>query len=327
VDQKYDQPLKSDMAICFVYFNSMKSKRLLMNYLYTVEKLKNANIKFFTLELFFDVPEIHDAIHLRGTSAMFHKEQLCHILETYIPRWYTKLMFLDADIVFEEKDWYTQVSKLLDENEIVQPFESCVWLDLTYTREELVRQSVVKQKHFGYYNLNYHPGFAWAFQRQWFRAYGFFRYAVTGSGDTLSSAAWFGQKFPASYFFPKALELAYDEYKNKIKNSGPTGPRGLSGFLTSSCGPLGLAGLCLPAAEEEELKFNGPRVEFCPGRIFHLHHGSRKNRKYSDRHHFLDGIADIRKVIKKSYSGVFSFTMQSLNDIMKNYFLERLDDE
>jgi hypothetical protein len=39
----YDTPLLCDMAIGLVFFNPAKSKRMLMNYLYTVEKLKCAN--------------------------------------------------------------------------------------------------------------------------------------------------------------------------------------------------------------------------------------------------------------------------------------------
>ena len=331
MDSRYAKPWRSDMAVCFVYFNSMKSKRLLMNYLYTIEKLKLASIKYYTLELYFDKPEISDAIHLKGTSIMFHKEQLCHVLEQYVSKWYTKLLFLDADIIFESPDWYTQVSILLDDHEIVQPFEFCIWLDLTYKLEELTRESIVKQKHFAYYNTTYHPGFGWAFQRAWFKQYGFFRHAVTGSGDTLSAAAWLNQKLPAGYNFPKALEAAYTAFKKRISSSGPNGPSGLSGLIASLCGPLGLLSLCLPSDPSDNdfvsNSFNGPRITFCPGRVFHLHHGSRKNRKYNDRHNLLNGIADIRKELKLNFNQVFSFRRPSLSDSMKVYFDERLDDE
>ena len=41
---RYRGPWKRDMAIGFVFFNPAKSKRMLMNYLYTIEKLKLAKI-------------------------------------------------------------------------------------------------------------------------------------------------------------------------------------------------------------------------------------------------------------------------------------------
>lgn len=324
----YHKPNRSDMAVCLVYFNSTKSKRLLMNYLFTVEKLKLAGIKYYTIELYFDSPEISDAIHFKGSSIMFHKEQLCHVLEPYVSWWYTKVLFLDADIIFEKLDWYDSVSELLDSHDIVQPFETCSWLNLSYKTIELSRESVVKQKHFKTYSTKFHPGFAWAFNRQWFRSFGFYRFAITGSGDTLSAAAWFGQSLDSSYNFPKALEASYNEYRKKISSSGPKGPSGLEGLIGLCCGSVGLVSACLPGEEETyEIAFNGPRVTYCPGRILHLYHGSRENRKYSDRHNMLNGILDIRKELKVSFYNIFSFRNPNLQALLKSYFEQRLDDE
>jgi hypothetical protein len=97
---RYACPQRKDLAVCFVYFNIAHSKRILMNYLYTVNKLKVVNIPYFTLELVYDTPEISDAIRIQSSSAAFHKERLCSVLENHIPATYTKLLFLDADIVF-----------------------------------------------------------------------------------------------------------------------------------------------------------------------------------------------------------------------------------
>ena len=262
-----------------------------MNYLFTVEKLKVAKIKYYTLELCFygHPPEIFDAIHLRSNSVMFHKEQLCHILETHVSRWYTKLLFLDSDIIFENEKWYSQISALLNTHEVVQPFETCAWLDLTYKKIELERKTVVLQESGEYYNTNYHPGFGWAFQRQWFKKNGFYRYAITGSGDTLSAAAWLGQKLPKYYIFPGALEISYNEFKKKLSR---------------------------------------PKITFAPGRIFHLYHGTREARKYSARHEILNGICDIRDILSSSFfsSYCFSFKDRLLGEKLETYFIERDDD-
>ena len=37
---KYKNPVKNDIAVGLVYFNCVKSKRLLMNYLYVIEKFR-----------------------------------------------------------------------------------------------------------------------------------------------------------------------------------------------------------------------------------------------------------------------------------------------
>jgi hypothetical protein len=45
---RYYKPWRKDMAVGLVFFNPAKSKRMLMNYLYTIEKLKLANIPYYT---------------------------------------------------------------------------------------------------------------------------------------------------------------------------------------------------------------------------------------------------------------------------------------
>ena len=128
-----------DMAICLVIFNPVQSKRILMNYLYTVNQFKLQKLPVFTLELVFKdrEPEIHDAFHVRCDSFMFHKERMCRILETKIPSKYKKLLFIDGDVIFNNTTWYSDISKLLDTHDVVQPFEKCEWLDLTYTNVTL----------------------------------------------------------------------------------------------------------------------------------------------------------------------------------------------
>jgi hypothetical protein len=59
----------------------------------------------------------------------------------------------------------------------------------------------------------YHPGFAWAFQRSWFRQYGFFQYAVLGDGDSISSTVWF--KY-TDFTYRQFLLDAIEEYKQNM---------------------------------------------------------------------------------------------------------------
>ena len=199
------------MAVCLVYFNSAKSKRLLMNYLYAVEKLKLANIPTYTLEMYYDRPDIKKAFHVKGESFMFHKERLCRLIEKKVGWFYSKIMFMDADIVFTTPDWYSQVSKLLDSNDVVHPFDKAIWSDITYKECLQQRNSVVLATKGTRYDPTLHPGFAWAFRRRWFRKVGFFDYGITGSGDTLSAAAWLDLKFPSAYLQP-ALKPAFEDF-------------------------------------------------------------------------------------------------------------------
>jgi len=284
---RYTAPWKRDMAIGFVFFNPAKSKRMLMNYLYTIEKLKLAKIPYYTLELVYDKqePEIADAFHVYGKSVMFHKENLCAVLETKIPWYYSKIMFLDADVVFGNPDWYSEVSTALKTHDVVQPFSSAVWLDITYTQATQERASVLYMNKEGYFDHKFHPGFAWAFRRAWFRKVGFFEYGITGSGDTLSAAAWLGVKFPPTYLKP-GLVAAFKEYCEH--------PR--------------------------------PRITSTGGTVYHLWHGTHKNRKYVDRHVILDGIRDVRTIMRPNWYGVWEFSIKGMSEKLTAYFAERVDD-
>jgi len=281
----YAVPTKRDVAVCFVYFNPAKSKRMLMNYLYTVEKMKLAKIPVFTMELVFDKPEIADAFHVKGQSVMFHKERMCQLMEKRIPWRYRKLLFLDADIVFANPAWYSDLSRRLDSYQVVHPFASACWLDITYKKVEDERLSVLYMDKAKLYNPVYHPGFGWAFQRSWFKRVGFYTYGVTGSGDTLSSAAWLGVEFVPSYL-RDAFRSSYSEFK----------------------------------------KLPRPTISCIEGTVYHLWHGTRKNRKYQERHTLLDGVEEIRAAIIENRDGVFEFKDPELQQKIRGYFDGRDDD-
>jgi len=280
-----------DMAVCLIIFNPVKSKRIIMNYLYTVNQFQLKKIPVFTLELVFKdrQPEIPSAFHVRGDSFMFHKERMCRILETKIPSKYKKLLFIDGDVLFTNDTWYSDISKLLDKHDVVQPFESSEWLDLTYTNVTLTRKTVLHMKE-PVWNYNYHPGFGWAFRREWYRKVGFFDWAISGSGDTLSSAGWLKKSFPKIFkSLPTSLKPAYSDFTSK------------------------------PA----------PRITYYKkGNIQHLYHGSKTNRQYVERHKIIDNEPDIQKLIKINKDGIYEWIdKDKWNPLFLDYFQSRIDDD
>jgi len=173
----YNTPKCDDMAIGFVFFNPCNSNRLLMNYLYTVNKLRLSSIPYYTLELVFNNPEIPEAIHIKGEDIMFQKERLCYLLEKHIPEKYTKLLFLDCDIVFGNLNWYDDTSILLDKYEVVHPYTICNRLDITYNKSIISDIS-------GLIKTNGCPGFGFAFQRMFYNKFPPYQYAIVGGGDS-----------------------------------------------------------------------------------------------------------------------------------------------
>lgn len=283
---------RDDMALCFVVFNPAQSKRLMMNYLYVANLYRSFGLPVYTMELVFEgrdpeIPASSTVFHVHGKSHMFHKERLCRLLEQRVPRRFTKLAFLDADVIFDHTGWYDETSALLDTHDVVQPFEKAHWMDLSYTEIELTRETVLKMNG-PVWDFKYHPGFAWAFRREWYRRYGFFDWAVSGSGDTLSTSQWMSKTFPRNFkSLPAALRYVYKEYAQH---------------------PV-------------------PRITYRPGDIYHLYHGSRKNRQYSERHQLLEVSQHIEQMIEINKDGVYEWVDPKWNGVFLDYFKNRFDDD
>ena len=282
---------KRNMAILFVVFNPAQTKRILMNYLYVRNLLESQGFPVFTLELVYEgrTPEIHDAFHVTTSSFLFHKENLYRILETKVPAYYKKLAFLDADVFFKDTTWYEKARKLLKTHDVVQPFERAHWLDLTYKKTTLTRKGIATDEKEGW-NFSFHPGFAWCMRRDWYRKVGFFDYAVSGSGDTLSTAAWLNKTFPKNFqSLPGPLVAKYTEYK----------------------------------------KHPCPRITYLKDMdIYHLYHGSRTNRQYAERHKMLNLKGDIGDYLETNEEGVWEWKDKAKwNPLYLDYFKKRDDDD
>ena len=278
------------MAICLVLFNPVNSKRMLMNYHYIVHEFKLQNFPIFTLELIYTdrKPQIVDAIHVKSNSIMFHKENMCRVLEKHIPSKFTKLAFLDADIVFKDKEWYSKVSNLLESYDVVQPFETCHWLDLTYKKIQKSKQTVLLMKK-SIMDWDYHPGFAWCFRREWYNKFGFFDTAIGNGGDTYSAAAWLKLEYTKGFTISKNEVVTFKEFYDNMKSPKLT-------YLEKSD-------------------------------IYHLYHGSLKNRNYCFRSAiFKDDIGD-GLTYTNSY-GIYEWKdPEKWNPLFLKYFDERNDDD
>ena len=294
IDYMYGRPKYNDLAVGLVFFNPVKSRRILMNYLYTVEKLKLAKIPYYTMELVYNGrnSEIADAFHVRAKSYMFHKENLCYLLEKRIPKYYTKLLFLDADVVFSDPDWYNKLSESLDSYEVVQPFTNAIWLNLEYNTICKTQITCVLDKDKTVNNLQgAHVGFAWAFQRSYFNEVGMFQYDILGSGDSVSSMLFLNNR--ANYHSSIQREKRITYMSSLIR---------------------------------QHLKKRCPTITFLNGNIIHLWHGSWENRQYYEKELLLTSVNNIQKLISINKDGVFEFKDLKLNDILYKYFIDRDDD-
>ena len=284
---RYDSPVKQDLAVGLVYYNSTASKRILMNYLYILEKLKLANIPTYTIEMYEKTPEIKEAIHVKTDFTLFQKERLCRILEKHIPKSFTKIAFIDGDVLFDNPNWYNELSNSLNTMNVVQPYVKAHWLDITYKkslRTALSISMLTCTKLTNY--IEFHPGFAWAFQRQWYNDVGFYE-EVLGAADTISTHTWFDLPIDSNKLHYQ-LDLV-DEYREKVKQ-------------------------------------NPPIVGYIHGNIYHLYHGDFKKRQYSSKHKIFKYVKDIRDVVEIDKNGLFTLKDDTFKSRIRKYFKNRDDD-
>jgi hypothetical protein len=220
---------------------------------------------------------------------MFQKERLCYVLEKYISEKYTKILFLDCDIIFNNLNWYDDISNLLDTHNVVHPFTTAVWLDITYKNIYLRKDSILHNKLSSNSSnvWNYHSGFGWAFQRKWFNEIGFFQYCIIGGGDTCSTFGWLKLSYNGPSIF-KSIIIEYNRF----------------------------------------LKYNKPSIGYISGCIYHLYHGSRKNRQLGIRYNIIKNIENIQDILIIEENKPFEFKPEYsyLNEYIKEYLKNRDDD-
>jgi hypothetical protein len=292
-----EQPTRDDMAVLLNFFNPCKSKRILMNFLYIFNQLKANNIPVYAIELTFgdQKPSIafDNVIHVSSNSYMFHKERLYRILEKSIPDKYTKLLFIDADIYYDEPNWYNIISSALDIHECVQPYEKLNYLDLAYRYAYKTVWSCLKNET-GVHDSTYSVGFAWAMQRSYYNVSGFYDYCIVGNSDLLSSTHFNGKTLSSD--LNPIIKLHTNNYEKYLQTPKPKS------------------------------------IDYCKLTLYHMYHGSLKNRKYWERNFIFNSIdGNIHDLIKLNDDGVFEWKTQELidewNPIMLKYFKERGDDD
>lgn len=122
-------------------------------------------------------------------SILFQKEHLLNMAVQMVPPEYDKIITLDADVEFDDKDWVKKTELALSQYPVVQPFEYCYWLaenGAILKRRESIGKMGIDITWRG------HPGFAMAFRREFFSLCGLYPYAVIGHGDSVTGCGLLG---------------------------------------------------------------------------------------------------------------------------------------
>lgn len=295
METKYFTPNRRDIAVCMCFFSPAGFKKPKENFKHVFKLLTNARIPTFTIECVIgnQVPVIENpTVQVRSDSCLFYKEQLYNLLVPKIPEQYTKLIFIDSDIIFNNKKWVDVISEALDTHDVVQPFETAILMSPYYGTYITIKKSLF----FGLtQNLNvtdgnlYHHGFSFAMTRDYYNKIGgFFDKCIIGAGDSAFSCLFFRYKF--DIHLSNFIKREHTEWFNKAS--------------------------AIPK-----------RFTYLPMTIYHMYHGNYSDRKYNNRHDLLNNIESWDDFAYTNKYGVYELENVEYKKIMKGYFLSRKEDD
>jgi hypothetical protein len=305
----HNELIEEKLNIITVISNPCLYKRryvLMKEFIKRIESFEK-NVNLYIVELAYADQEFRITtsynkkhLQLRTNIPLWHKENMINLgVKNLLPVNWKAFAWIDCDLEFENLNWVNDTLKILNGTcDIIQLFSHCV--DMGKTGETLGIHT-----GFGYqfihdrpYSSNdklnkWHPGYAWACTRTAYEQIGgLFDCAIIGGGDHIMALS----------LINKALMNNKDssnDYKEIILNY--------------------------------QDKFTDLRLGYVPGVIKHYFHGSKANRKYTQRKEIL---------LKYNYEPSIFITKnkesivvpsnecpQELVEEIFNYFLERNEDE
>ena len=260
-DTRHSYRAPDDIAAVCCYFNPAGYQTLRSNY----DRFREAwgqrsDVPLFTVEVLFggSPKTIPDADWtLTARDRFFHKEGAINYAARHLPPQYSKVMWLDCDLIWEHYHWTATVSRLLDSYTSVQ-CGSRIHMLSPRGNIELSQSSWVAAPGVGF------PGFAWASRVEYFRRLGLYPYNIVGGGDQVALQGFCG-------------DLAKISLRNWMRSIGPACSQHAQAWIDRATEITDGRAACVDVA------------------VNHLWHGSRANRRYATRntiHHAIDPDLD-----------------------------------
>ena len=304
-----NDPLEEKLNVIIVISNPcLYAKRyiLLKEFVKRIEEEED-HVNLFIVELVYGDQKFiitnknnKNHLQLKTDVPLWHKENMINLGVKYLlPKDYKAFAWIDADIEFESSTWALDTLKILNGyKDIVQLFSHCIDMDQEKNNLNVFNSfgyCFEKQKNYTTKGTDYwHPGYAWAITRKAYeKLNGLYDKGILGSGDSIIAMS----------LINKCNSITNVNYHIDYNNSMLT-YQNIASKL---------------------------RLGYTPGIIRHHYHGSKANRKYTERwkilmnykfspysHITYDSIGII--IPTKCFS-------QEFKDEIYNYFKERKEDE
>ena len=309
----------SDSVVITCYFNPQKSqyrKRAFDTFLASIQHL---NHRIIELAIGKDTPfELNSTPYikqLRTDSLLWHKEALLNLIIRELPKEFTYVFWVDADLIFTNKSWIPDaVQKLSSEFSILQLFEYCVHMDegqanvddlslksLKASCDTVARENRKIWRSFGMnyelkrgwdspnYDEHGHVGFAWGARRSVLDAVeGLYDRALIGGADHIIAHAAVGQ------IGHSCISRAYENPEDLARINDWSNI-----FFVHTKGKLG----------------------FVRGDVLHLWHGDLQKREYFKRSKDFSSLS--LQITEKDANGLYVSNSPEVNEYITNYFSYR----
>jgi len=254
-------------------------------------------------------------IHITSRDLLWQKERLLNFALTKLPQDAKIIVWLDCDVIFSNKCWYSELRSSLQKSNVVQCYSELVDLNKNADVQDYIGKtiqpngisvaSIVKTNavHLNSSNLingeimrSASPGGAWAANINFLLKYGFYDAMILGGGDRLYVYACLGK-------IEEAINIAHlditraDHYRMWA---------------------------------EQIFKVVKGQIGLVEGQLLHLWHGDIKHRHYLLRHQALNKIHfDPTRDIEVDKSGSWKWTVnasENLKQLVTSYFAARSED-
>ena len=264
------------------YFNPTGSPTLRDNVRLFSQGVRAQGLKLLIVELAFGHAPFEIAegfaevvIRRRSDAVLWQKERLLNIGIKHLPAACDKVVWLDADILFENSSWVEETRRLLESYVVIQPYQTACWLPrgCCAAPQSLPRglgeghampgmaltlaQRADRRRALSDYFEHGHSGFAWAARREVLDSHGLYDRRILGGGDIVIAHSLYGDTD-----FWRGLNFYCRQMTRKEIASVAEWGRAIHEDVRGS-------------------------IYYTPGRVLHLWHGSIARRDYLDRQKIL----------------------------------------
>lgn len=339
----------ADLWVITTHYNPSGYTKRRANYIEFSRPILEAGINLLTVECAvgddpFELAPSPHVIQVRGDSVIWLKERLLNLAIEHLPKNVSKVAWVDADIIFTNRAWAQQCSRLLEKVPIVQPFQSVLMLapnpaapPENHSPSFAFQHQLHRRLFSGGHGAS---GYAWAARRDLIERHGIYDAAIVGSGDLLWVHASTGRLNSP----PVRVICGAPPLKRRLQLS-----RTLTGRLdrlqqirlwtdwrvqrvrdqlsrTAETDPALAHYQAWAVRWYDEVC---GRMAYAPGTALHLWHGAQSKRQYGRRNEPLrrfmfDPLSDLRK----NEQGVWEWASpkEALHQAVADYFRSRCED-